>query len=324
MKPIYFPFTCIPQPKAAIVSGFLGQTTVLQPAGGDQPAILRQMADDGLIDICVPHTEDDDHLVRCISEFTHWGQLHQGAEMSLKDFFKSDFSQESFSVQIRTDILKDGKKVAPSPDPIFLARLFLMMAQELDMRQTEIALELANSQSAEKDLFTRMTGESDDSGRITEDFFKNDFGAYQTGSRISAWCRIFEKIAREYPFLVTDSRSVVEEILDKITGFEKIGIVEGLSGRLPERVIHSFTERLKDLAATPWETRSRPSFEGLFPVPDPSAGEGRKINFHLYLLPRVSPGGFCRLMAGAAAPEKDGARADGISPSNTLMGFIEI
>ncbi|MEZ4566084.1 MAG: hypothetical protein R2860_03685 [Desulfobacterales bacterium] len=54
--------------------------------------------------------------------------------------------------------MKDVEKDAPAPDPLFLARLFLMMAQELDVKQTEIALELASSQSAEKDLFARMTG----------------------------------------------------------------------------------------------------------------------------------------------------------------------
>jgi hypothetical protein len=326
MTPIYFPFTYIPRPKAAMLSGILGPVTVLQPVGEDQPAALRQMAADGLIDIRVPYAADQESLRRCLADFKAWGQLHHGAETSLSDFFKSGFSQESFTAQIRTDILKDVEKDAPAPDPLFLARLFLMMAQELDVKQTEIALELASSQSAEKDLFARMTGESDDAGRNADDLLKNDFGAHQPGSRIAAWFRIFETMAAEYPLLVTDSRRAMEAVLDKITGFEKVRTFEQIPDRLPEAIIPAFVRGLTDLAVTPWETGASSSVADQITLPDPGAGASteKKIRFHLYGLPHVSPADLCRRMSGRATVAKSGSQRPDIGPFNTIMGFIEI
>ncbi|MEZ4577621.1 MAG: hypothetical protein R2875_06290 [Desulfobacterales bacterium] len=140
-----------------MLSGILGPVTVLQPVGEDQPAACGRWQPMASSTSAYPMRPTRS---RCGAV---WQISKRGAAASrrgsvLARIFKSGFSQESFTAQIRTDILKDVEKDAPAPDPLFLARLFLMMAEELDVKQTEIALELASSQSAEKDLFARMTG----------------------------------------------------------------------------------------------------------------------------------------------------------------------
>jgi mRNA-degrading endonuclease YafQ of YafQ-DinJ toxin-antitoxin module len=106
MKPIYFPFTYIPESVADSLSRFLGRIIVLQPVLNNQPELLHRLEEDRQIEIHVPFTEDEDRLNACSKDFQQWGRTHQGDEASLKDIFKDGFSNQTFTAQIRTDILK--------------------------------------------------------------------------------------------------------------------------------------------------------------------------------------------------------------------------
>ena len=315
MKPIYFPFTYIPETIATALFQFLGPVIVLQPSANNQPETLRRLEHDGCIEIRVPNAEDEERLERCLTEFMEWGRLHHGEESSLKDFFKNGFSASTFTAQIRTDILKGQAEGVPSdPDPLFLSRLFLLMAQRLDLQQSEINMELALSIDDEIDLFTHMTGEQKTPGSPKENLFENDYGAYMTGSRISAWFRLAESVAEEFPFLVTTSRSVSEQILEKIPGLEKVWETDNISCRQPASVISDFADCVNHLAATPWTGADQ------ITRPDFSAGTGRKLNLAFYLLPGANlPDAF-----GPVTADKNLFNVNKNSWLNTLIAFFEI
>jgi len=84
MKPIYFPFTYIPEAVANSLSRFLGRIVLLQPVQNNQPDLLRRLEEGSYIEIHVPFTEEEDRLIACSKDFQHWGHLHQGEESSLK------------------------------------------------------------------------------------------------------------------------------------------------------------------------------------------------------------------------------------------------
>jgi len=315
MKPIYFPFTYIPETIATTLNQFLGSLMVLQPSAGNQPQTLRRLERDGCIEICVASGEDEERLERCLKEFVAWGRLHHGEESSLKDFFRNGFSAKNFTAQIRTDILKDQTEEAPSdPDPLFLSRLFLLMAQELDAKQSEVNMELASSIDDEKDLFTRMTGEQKTLASSKENSFENDFGAYMTGPRISAWLRLAESSAEGFPFLVTTSRSVSAMILEQVTGLKKVWETEDISCRQSSAVISELTDCVTHLAGTPWTGPDR------IPRPDFSTGTGRKLNFGLYIL----PGTDLSDAFSSVAVDKDLFKKNENKWLNTLIAFFEI
>ncbi len=73
MKPIYFPFTYIPETVAKPLSRFLGRAIVFQPVLNNQPEALVRLEGNGCIEIRVPYTEDEDRLISCSKEFKQWG-----------------------------------------------------------------------------------------------------------------------------------------------------------------------------------------------------------------------------------------------------------
>ena len=262
MKPIYFPFTYIPESVAKPLSRFLGRIDVLQPLLNKQPELLGRLEESGCIDILVPFTDDEDRLTACSKDFQQWGRLHQGEETSLKDIFKNGFSNTTFVSQIRTDILRNKEAEAFEPDPVFLSRLFLIMAQELDLQQSEVDRELALSIDDELELFTSMTGEEKILDPPKESYFKNDYGTYMTGSRISAWFNLLKNDAADSSFLVTNSQAVLDMMLEKITGLEEVCCIDGISWDQSETVKKEFDQCLINLAKTPWVGQDRSGQNG--------------------------------------------------------------
>ncbi|MDO9265091.1 MAG: hypothetical protein Q7U02_14070, partial [Desulfosalsimonadaceae bacterium] len=214
MKPVYFPFTYIPEPIARQISRLFGRTIVYLPMPAGFPKAMRQLETDGCIDLRVPYPEDGDRLVQSCREFKTWGGQHYGDGASLKKAFSEGFYNQSFTAQIRSDILKFDKAVDVSPDPAFSARLFLLMAQELDAQQHDIDLELALSMAAERELFARLNGRESMPDLPGEQAKNADYGTVMTAARLSAWSHLFYKDAPESCFLVTNSRASVDQMME--------------------------------------------------------------------------------------------------------------
>lgn len=324
MKPIYFPFTYIPESVAKPLSRFLGRIDVLQPLLNKQPELLGRLEEEGFIEIRVPFSEDEDRLTACSKDFQHWGRLHQGEEASLKDIFKNGFSNTASTSQIRTDILKNKEAEAIEPDSVFLSRLFLLMAQELDLQQSEVDRELALSIDDEMVLFTSMTGEEKILDPPKESYFKNDYGTYMTGSRISAWFNLVKKDVADSAFLVTDSQAVLDMMLEKITGLEEVCCIDGISWDQSETVKKEFDQFLAHLARTPWAGQDGSGQDGFGPehiqLPDFKVGTGDKLNFKLFILPESNPDDVCNLFL----KDKILSKLNKEYSLNTLIGFFEI
>jgi hypothetical protein len=324
MKPIYFPFTYIPKSVAKPLSLFLGRVDLLQPVLNKQPELLGRLQEEGFIEIRVPLTEDEDRLTACSKDFQQWGRLHQGEEASLKDIFTNGFSNTAFTSQIRTDILKDKADDDFKPDPVFLSRLFLLMAQELDLQQSEVDRELALSIDDELELFTSMTGEEKILDPPKESYVKNDYGSYMTGSRISAWFNLVKKDMADSAFLMTNSRAVMDMMLEKIPGLEQVCGVNGILCDQPEAVKKEFDQYLAHLAKTPWSGQDGSGQDGSDQVqmglPDFDGGAGEKLNFKLYILPEANPVDVCNLFL----KDKISSKGDKDSSLNTLIGFFEV
>ncbi len=314
MKPIYFPFTYIPETIATPLSQFLGRIIVLQPVLNNQPKVLCRLAENGYIDTYVPYIEDEDRLNNCLKEFIQWGRLHQGDEASLKDIFKNGFSSQTFTSQIRTDILKDQENDSFDPDPVFLSRLFLLVAQELDLQQNEIDQELASSIDDERVLFAHMTGEEKKFDPSGKSLFKNDYGMYMTGSRMDAWFQLMKNAVHESAFFVTNSPAVMAEMADHITNLEMIFSVKGISCEQPETVKRELEHCLTHLAMTPWFGPDQMS------LPDFNCKVDQKLNFKLYLLPEADPVDVCNFFL----KDKIVLKQHESSWLNLLIGFFEI
>ena len=283
MNPVYFPFTYIEESVAMKINSIFGRAIIYQPISSVIPESIRHLEKDGRIEIRVPVQGDEDRLIQFCTEFKEWGKLHQSEGVSLKTIFNKGFYNTSFAVQISTDISTTNKDEKPDLDPVFLARLFLFMAQDLDIQQSEVDQDLAASIDDELDLFKSMTGEDRALDVSKGSLFDNDAGAYMTDQRMAAWVELMQKDEQAPSFLITTSKIAFNEIIADASDFEDVCFYEGISWDQPEPIKKEIERYLMNLATEPWsgpDHIAQPNFE---------AGDFGKINFRLCILPEKGP-----------------------------------
>ncbi|RJP92560.1 MAG: hypothetical protein C4518_06805 [Desulfobacteraceae bacterium] len=284
MKPVYFPFTYITEPVARQLSQLFGPAIVYLPMSSGFPESMRQLQADGCIDLRVPCPDDGDRLMRSCREFKSWGEQHYGDGASLKKAFRDGFYNQSFTAQIQSDILSYDKSSEVIPDPLFSARLFLLMAQELDAQQNDLDQELALSMAAERELFARMNGREKPLDAPGEQAKNKDYGAVMTASRLSAWSYLLGKDAPESCFLVTTSRSTVNQMMETFHDMRQVSVFEDISCDLGQPQRDELTQYLEALSQTQWPDAAPRVCQGLS-----SATNGDRINLSFYILPGMSP-----------------------------------
>jgi len=317
MNPTYFPFTYIEESVAKKINSLFNRAIVYQPVSTAVSEMMRHLEKDSKIEIRVPVQDDDERLIKFCTEFKEWGRLHQSESVSLKTIFNKGFYNTSFAAQISTDILKDSKDEKPDFDPVFLARLFLFMAQDLDIQQSEIDQDLALSIDDELDLFKSMTGEDRVLDISKGSLFDNDYGAYMTGHRMASWLTLIQKDEKPPSFLITNSRAAFNEIIADAPDVKDVCLCEGISVIQPEPLKKEIEHYLMNLATEPWsgpDHIAQPVFEaGGFETKDVE-----KINFRLCILPEKGPDALIKSAAKNEASLKH-------KPAllNTLVGLID-
>jgi len=315
MKPVYFPFTYIPEPVARLMERLFGRTIVYLPTPTGFPEAMRQLQADGCIDLRVPYPDYEDRLKQSCREFKAWGEQHYGDGASLKKAFSDGFYNQSFTVQIRSDILKHDKAVETAPDPVFAARLFLLMAQELDAQQHDLDMELSLSIAAERELFDRMNGQERTIHSPKEQMKIADYGTVMTAARLSAWVYLLCKDAPESCFLVTNSRASVDQMMESFSDIRQVARFEGI----PCDLSHSQQEELSQYLASLRHSPDAGSDAILCPELK-ATGTADRIHLTLYLLPHAGPTEIFSVLSHA---RDSGQIADRIQ-FNTIIALIEV
>ncbi len=316
MTPIYFPFTYIPEPVARRLKKLFGQVTVYLPVpAAFIPGTMRQLKTEGRINLRVPCPDDGNRLIQALRDFKIWGERHYGDGTSLKEVFSDGFYNQTFTAQIQSDILKQGKTAAPSPDPGFAARLFLTMAQERDAHQYDLEREMTLSTDAERDLFARMNGQEKTPDSSVEQIKTGDYGTVMTAARLSAWSHLFYKDAPESCFLVTNSRAAVEQMMEPFSDIRQLTVFEEISCELsnPERAeLAQYMAELRHAPDPEADAVAIPSFK--------AARTGGRIRLSLFLLPHAGPAEIFAVLSHSG-----GAGHTGISnPFNTVIALCEL
>ncbi|MDM8515669.1 hypothetical protein QUF76_05670 [Desulfobacterales bacterium HSG16] len=235
MKPVYFPFTLIEESTAlAIKKNFGSACLIYQASETHVPKSLKKVEENGLIEICTPESADDQRLDAVLREYRQIADLHGIGGLSFLKTRKDEipFFNDSSKSQIRANILRkssagnsEDEQHRPSQqktDPLFAARIFLLMAQEFDIEQQDTESRLNDFADMEKDLMKNLTGgDEPESGFIVagkNEMRQDDTAAYMTAERISAWTRLLclcPPPPEDKSFYITDSRVIVDYVLDR-------------------------------------------------------------------------------------------------------------
>ncbi len=312
IQPVYFPFTYISPAIAQKIYSVLGRVIVYQPVADDLPEELRRLSESGRIAIRVPVSADTKRLKKLTAGLRDWGRLHEGQGRVFKERADAGFYSHEFTAQVRSEILKDQPGFEPTEDPLFSARLFLLLAQEYDIQKNEVDSRLAAARADQLNLFSRLGGDSETRRQHVEPLSADDTGEYMTGPRIYAWLRLMQADAEKSPVLITTSRPCFNQLIDYAGAKDGVSLLEGGLHNAGDDFSEGITAALIRLAQTDWPKPDR-GWAGFI-----ESKEAKLVFSELLMLPGVSPDD---LVAGCMKQTKPPCNP---RFRNTLVGLIPI
>jgi len=337
MKPIYFPFTCIFDLSAEIISAIFGQTVIYSPSSNNPPEMMQELAKRGVIDIRIPVKKDENKLNAILKDHKSWLNLHLGDKRGMTAFFKTHadkipFFDDTITAQIRADIKKktQQKQPEPKPDPLFNARIFLHIAQEFDTQNWEINQKLFLVDKMQQNLIENIKGEIDSSyienaeNNLPNNLPNNllrayDPGAYMTADRIKAWALLMQHDQQESGLFITDSKSAFEYLIDKasqteiIVGFDSMPLQKNSAGKV-DKWRDNFMKELEIIAKNPWPTSTDKIVKPPF-----TKNSDTKVSLTLAIVPGQTPHEFFAGCCGYNYSESK----EKSQFQNTLLGLVE-
>lgn len=255
---IFFPTTFITQQSTTAINRRLGRFAIYQPIKGQTPAILERVSEAAAIELRHPVIGDESYLLELCRAYGSWGGIYQKESLRLNRLAGNGFYNQDFAREISSDVLKNqsGREPAETqkPDPLINARVFLQLAQEFDLREFEIRQGIEKADNASKELFEALRGENagidafSNSKRNAGSI--NDAGSLMTDTRLAAWA-VLSKNDRGAPdIFITDSRTVMELILERVPRVFKLETISNASE--PDTAERELSERFYHVADKPW------------------------------------------------------------------------
>ena len=328
MKPVYFPFTYIPEPVLEALSAFFKQIVVYQPSTLKIPENVQKLADSDLLEIRIPVKGDENKIDNILKDYKSWANIHQGSEMA---FFKTTpdiipfFSESSIS-QIKADIKKKKRKQQneKKQDSLLNARIFLHIAQEFDLQNWEINKDLLLLEENTLNLFDNLKGEDELSfkGNDREKALKIDYQSeYMTPDRIIAWTHLLQYDRDISNLFITNSRSVVEHLVEKTPEAKIVLSIDSIPqtnsrDKKTEKWQKSLIKQLELILEN-----SLPASEDIKIKSPFDKDDGKKVSLTLYLVPGESPYKLFTRIAWHKTPVKEINKEAKFN--STLIGFVE-
>ena len=329
MKPIYFPFTYIPESVGKVLAAWFGQTAVYQISGTKVPDDMQKLAKEGVLEIQIPLEINDALLDKIYKDYRGWISTHQGTEITfLKTMaYKIPFFDDNTSSQIRAEIKKTTRQIPPKekPHPLFNAGLFLHMAQEYDRQNENLSLDLMAINAMEEDVMKDLKGEQDNDQartRVYTAIERQDPGLYMTTERIAAWASFMQNDPQDSGLFITTSRAVIEYIIDMVPDAQEIIRFDAAPLGTDEDDAwrnwrNEFMKTLKMLATHP-----RPVTIENMASPPEIPGSQIKSYLRVYLIPDKTPH---QCFAGCVGPDvfQAGMTKPRSRFKHTLIGLIK-
>ena len=310
MKPIYFPFTYIPEHTAKAVHFFLKQFSVYLPSEQNIPESMKNLESNKIINLLIPFKGDAPKIDSALKEFKSWGDFHNTEKFTFLKTMTDQvpfFNDTSIS-QIREDIKKvPGSNNKKKDTSLFAARVFLHFAQELDIQHFEISSNLNSCAQKEKSLFKDLKAIDEDDHIFTNRSpMQEDQGNYMTNERILAWGQLFMHSPENSALFITTSKSVLEKLIEKENQAAKILS----SGLIPDNMYDEFNKCLKKAAESTWDPQKN-ILEKQFGTAEQKISSRSLLT--LYIIPDKGPG---ELFTGSVKIKDTRFK-------NTLIGFIQ-
>jgi hypothetical protein len=220
MTPILFPFTYLAPEMMARAARFFPHLTVYQPVGNRLPDDLQPWVNDGFLRIRVPVPDDDDTVVSAADEYQLWARQHQPGKDIRTLLSGAPQGPPFFDDSAPSHILAElravpGDAARPSPR-LFNARLFLCLAQQLDLHDQEIRRRLNRVEADSNALMDELkAGDGSESfaGLAAAGAPLDATFDFMLSERLSAWTQLFLADRVDDALLLTPSQALFTDLL---------------------------------------------------------------------------------------------------------------
>ncbi|MCG8472050.1 MAG: hypothetical protein MI742_09355 [Desulfobacterales bacterium] len=236
MRVRYFPYTRLSEPMASQVTEIFEEVTLITTS-------LDTPLPNGVCGVAPP-SDEAQRQDELLAGWRQYSGLH-GAGVTtyaLGGCRHFDPLNEQLTTQIKSELLRQVEgESSTEPDRPMAARVFLALAEELDVQSQELRAELEKIEGAEQGLFDALKGEIDPPGST---FIKEGAEADDVGmaKRLSAWSALFvnEPGAFEDRVFATHSREAFELVEEFCGGLKLLGRYHGI--RLDTSALSSLLE----------------------------------------------------------------------------------
>lgn len=317
MKRLFFPHTQIEPILAEALQTSLGPVTLFHPlpeAVGDRTDKLSRA---GRIELVHPCPGDGATLEMALQAYKCWAAEHEGQDLAgrMRAGSEIPFFDPDASARIAAEVKSGGTVPMEVTDDERLqrARLLLIMAQELDTRHRELAVDFQGLEVQERRMLEMLKGEAEtDAGLaelVTGSAVANSPPLHMLRARLTAWALLalqaedFWDTNPEICFL-TDSADVLDHITEHAEA-------ENL---LDRHLMPPGSEGFRAWLANP--QGQPPSAETEVP-----ASMTAPVSMTLVRLPALAPRDWLRQLAGPSlsAPVTSNRRAES---DGVLVGLV--
>lgn len=238
MKPIYFPYTYVPQWVAETLTACFNQFAVYQPSGRKLPAEMQSWVETNVMEVCVPVKTEDEALEKMAKEFRAFAGLHDDSKnLKTAVFWGQQGAIPSFGESAVSRIVSDVKNsnrtasAEADVDPLFCAQVFLDFAQEFDRQSAELNRGFGINDRHSRDLLKTIGGEKENglpATPLNTELKVEDPGEYMALERLQAWLRLFMIDPVDSGLFVTSSPAVFNHLIENLTAAQKVIQAEGL------------------------------------------------------------------------------------------------
>ena len=332
MKPVYFPYTYVPQWVAQALAACFQHFIVYWPSSKIVTHAMQPWVEANVMEVHLPVQIDDQAVKRAVADFRSFAGMYQNSkEIKAAAFLRHLGAVPFFDDTTVSQIVGDVKRNTQSEtndknrDAILCAQVFLLFAHEFDQQRAELNEQLGIYDRRSQELIKNLRGLDPIDSSITgpgAEIKTDDSAEYMALGRLQAWARLFMEDPVDTGLFVTSSPSVFNHLIESQPDAQKIMQSAKLPSVPPEDDAFitrrdGFLKQIQKLIKTDrWEPGQGPADT---PRPEPT---GIDTALTLYRLPGRSSGDlFASILETPARHEIKSHLSE--RSKHILLGLIE-
>lgn len=227
MKPVLFPQTLIAPELAQAMQARFGPVTIFHPLDGVVDDPMATLAQTQQIELICPCPDDSAPLGAAIEAFKRWAAEHAGQDLVglMRQNPTIPFFDPETAARIAAEVKSGagGATTAAASERLYRARLLLLMAEEFDCRQRELATDFMRLEVQERRMIEMLKGETSgdaDAGQTRLSPPSTDAPLHMLAARLGAWAQLALQTqgfwqANPHVLFLTANLDVLDHIADQ-------------------------------------------------------------------------------------------------------------